>query len=72
VADITIDLINTTHLRRHSKAIPHGFEGIIDEEKLGKINNYTVDNTSLTVARTIAGKIVFLFIILSAVSSPRS
>jgi STE24 endopeptidase len=65
VADITIDLINTAHLRRHSKAIPHGFEGIIDEEKLGKINNYTVDNTSLTVARTFAAKIVFLFIILS-------
>lgn len=64
-ADITIDLINTAHLRRHSKTIPHGFEGIIDEEKLGKINSYTVDNTSLTVARTIAAKIVFLFIILS-------
>jgi len=65
VADITIDLINTAHLRRHSKAIPNGFEGIIDEEKLGKINDYTVDNTFLTVARTVTGKIVFLFIILS-------
>ena len=65
VTDITIDLVNTAHLRRHGKVIPHGFEGIIDEEKLGKINDYTVDNTWLTVARTITGKIVFLFIILS-------
>ncbi|MDB9823344.1 M48 family metallopeptidase [Deltaproteobacteria bacterium] len=65
VTDIIIDLINDAHLRKHGKEVPPGFEGIIDEEKLGQINDYTVDNNRLAVARTIAGKIVFLFIILS-------
>ena len=65
LTDIGIDLLNTYHLRRHGKWIPRGFEGIIDQEKLVKINDYTIDNTSLAVAKTIAGKIVFLAIILS-------
>ena len=67
VTDIIIDLINGVHLRRHGKVIPPGFEEIIDQEKLGRITDYTVENSSLTVARTIAGKIVFLFIILSGI-----
>jgi STE24 endopeptidase len=65
ITNIGIDLLNTYHLRGHGKLIPRGFEGIIDQEKLGKINDYTVDNTFLDVAKTIAGKIVFLVIILS-------
>jgi STE24 endopeptidase len=63
--NIGIDLLNAYHLRGHGKWIPRGFEGIIDQEKLDKINDYTVDNTSLDVAKTIAGKIVFLVVILS-------
>ncbi len=65
LTDIGIDLLNTHHLRVHGKRIPRGFEGIIDQEKLGKINDYTVDNTVLMVAKTITGKIVFVVIILS-------
>jgi STE24 endopeptidase len=65
LTNIGIDLLNTYHLRGHGKLIPRGFEGIIDQEKLGKINDYTADNTFLDVAKTIAGKIVFLVIILS-------
>jgi STE24 endopeptidase len=65
LTNIGIDLLNTHHLRAHGNLIPRGFEGIIDQEKLGKINDYTVDNTFLDVAKTIAGKIVFLVIILS-------
>jgi STE24 endopeptidase len=65
LTNIGIDLLNTYHLRGHGRLIPRGFEGIIDQEKLGKINDYTVDNTFLDVAKTIAGKIVFLVIILS-------
>ena len=63
--EIGIDLLNTYHIRGHGKMIPRGFEGIIDQEKLGKMNDYTVDNAFLKVARTIAGKIVLLVIILS-------
>ncbi len=65
VTDIIIALINGVHLRRHGSSIPPGFEGIIDAEKLGKINDYTIDKNRLYVVRTIAGKIVFLFIIFS-------
>ncbi len=65
VTDIIIALINGVHLRRHGGSIPPGFEEIIDAEKLEKINDYTIDKNRLYVARTIAGKIVFLFIIVS-------
>jgi STE24 endopeptidase len=67
VTDIIIALINEVHLRRHGSSIPAGFEDIIDAEKLGKINDYTIEKNRLYVARTIAGKIVFLYIILSGV-----
>lgn len=63
--EIGIDLLNAYHLRGHGKVIPRGFEGILDQEKLGKINDYTVDNTFLEVAKAITGKMVFLVVILS-------
>ena len=67
VTDIMIDLVNERHLQRYGKEIPKGFEGMIDGEKLGTIIEYSRDNTRLTVVRTVAGKILFLIIILSGI-----
>ena len=66
-ADLIIDLVNERFLLKHGKTVPKGFEGIIDKEKLVKIIEYSRDNTKLSVIRTIAGKILFLIIILSGI-----
>lgn len=65
--DIVIDLVNESYLLKYGKTVPRGFEGIIDGEKLGKIIEYSRDNTSLSVVRSITGKILLLIIILSGI-----
>ncbi|MFC1820297.1 M48 family metallopeptidase [Thermodesulfobacteriota bacterium] len=65
IADIIIDHINVIHLKRYGGVIPNGFQGLIDEEKLKKINEYGIDNSRFSIVKTIAGKLIFLFIILS-------
>jgi len=67
IAEIVIELINGTYLRRYGQEVPDSFKGMIDAEKLKKMNEYTIDNTKLTMKQTIIGKIVFLFIILSGI-----
>lgn len=65
ILDITIDLINTAHLKRYNGAVPVGFEGLIDEKRLSEMERYTRDNTSLGILKTIIAKVIFLYIILS-------
>jgi STE24 endopeptidase len=63
--DIFIDIVNAAKLKKEGMKVPRGFEGIVNEDKLIEINAYTIDNTKLSVIRSITGKIVFLAIILS-------
>ena len=65
VADLIIEKINAENHKKYGKKIPEGFYGYIDEEKLKKINKYTLDRTDFSLLETIVNKIVFLFIILS-------
>ncbi|MBW1806010.1 MAG: M48 family metallopeptidase, partial [Deltaproteobacteria bacterium] len=65
IADVVIDLINESHLKRSGGIIPEGFEGIIDEEKLKQMDEYTIDKSRFSIFRAIVGKCVFLVIILS-------
>jgi len=67
VADLWIEKLNTKNIKKYGKKVPQIFEGIIDEEELGKINQYTLDNTHFSAFQTIVSKIVFLFIILSGI-----
>lgn len=64
-ADLIVEMINARHLKKYGKQVPETFRGIIDQEELGKINQYTLHKTGSSLVETIAGKIVFLFIILS-------
>lgn len=64
-ADLAVEMINRKHLKKYRKKVPETFRGIIDEEKLKKINQYTLHKTSFSLVETITGKMVFLFIILS-------
>jgi len=64
-ADLIIEVINTRNLKKYKNQVPKPLSGIIDGDKLRKINQYTVDKTNFSHVETITGKIVFLFIILS-------
>jgi STE24 endopeptidase len=65
ILDITIDLVNTAHLKRNNGAIPEGFEGMVDQKKLSEMERYTRDNTAFGTLKTVVARVVFLFIILS-------
>ena len=60
-----IDFLNVIHLKKRGRSIPDGFGEIIVPEKLAEMNDYTIDQTILNVFNRIAGKALFLFIILS-------
>ncbi len=63
--DIIIEVINARNLKKYKDRVPESFSGIIDADKLRKINGYTIDKINFSHAETIVGKVVFLFIILS-------
>lgn len=64
--------LNISHLRRHGREIPAVFQGIIDENTLDKMVNYTVDNSRLGTKESIADDIfelIVLFIIMPVLVS---
>ncbi|NNG06847.1 MAG: hypothetical protein HKM90_03865, partial [Desulfobacteraceae bacterium] len=65
IADLIIEGINAGNLKKYKEQVPDPFSGLIDEDKLKKINRYTLDKTNFSHVETIVGKVVFLFIILS-------
>jgi STE24 endopeptidase len=65
IADLIIEGINAGNLKKYKEQVPDPFSGLIDEDKLRKINRYTLDKTNFSHVETIVGKVVFLFIILS-------
>ena len=64
---LAVDLINFKYLKKHGQKVPVAFEGIIDEQELKKISLYTTDNIRFQLVQASAGKILFLFIILSGI-----
>ena len=67
LADLAIDKINADYAGKTGEKVPEAFKGVIVEEELKKIRQYTQDNTSFTLVQTSVHKIVFLFIILSGI-----
>lgn len=64
---LLIERINANHLKKSGDRIPEAFNGTVDKEELKRINQYTFDNTNFSLVETIAGDILFLFIILSGI-----
>ncbi len=64
---LLIERINANHLKKSGDRIPEAFKGTVDKEELKRINQYTFDNTNFSLVETIAGDILFLFIILSGI-----
>ncbi len=55
--------LNIRHLQSCGKAIPSVFQGIIDENTLAKMVDYTVDNSRLAAKENIIGDIIELVIL---------
>jgi STE24 endopeptidase len=64
VADILIDIVNATHLKKDGMKVPACFAGHVDDLKLADITSYTVDKTKISVIQSIASMIFFLAIII--------
>ncbi len=64
---IAIERINVNYLKKYGQKAPVVFEGMIDENELQKISQYTVDNIRFKLFQTSISKIIFLYIILSGI-----
>ena len=64
---LAIERININYLNKYGQKVPVAFQGMIHEAELKNIIRYTSDNFRFKFVRTSAGKIFFLFIIMSGV-----
>lgn len=55
--------INVSYLLKHGKKIPSAFQGIIDENVLNKMIDYTVDNTRLSAKENLVDDSVELAVV---------
>jgi STE24 endopeptidase len=67
LADMVIDKINADYVEKSGDEVPKAFKGIIDEDELKRIRQYTVDKSTFSLIQAGVLKIVFLFIILSGI-----
>lgn len=66
-AELAIQEINAAFIRKHGETVPLAFEGVIDKGQLGKMNQYALENSHLTLVQRGTSMIVFLFVILSGI-----
>ncbi|MGD2127109.1 MAG: M48 family metallopeptidase [Desulfobacteraceae bacterium] len=62
--DTYIDLVSAAYSKKYGTEVPHEFQEVIDGGKLKKMNAYTLDNTHLSLVKGLAGKVIFLAVIL--------
>ena len=61
--------VNIRHLKNHGKEIPQGFEGVIDEDTLTKMVDYTIENNQLAAKENFvddAIELTLLFLVVPA------
>ena len=63
--DAALDLLNVSHLKQRGGRVPEGFVHLLDSEKLKRMEEYSVAQTKLGLVQGIAGRLVFLGVILS-------
>lgn len=64
-AQVFLNLLNVSHLRRHGQTVPEIFRDTINQEKLRDISHYTIDSTRFATIATLADHGLFLAILLS-------
>ena len=64
---LLLSWINVSHLRRHAGKVPEVFDGMVDQEKMGKITRYTADSERFHRIAALASQGFFLAALLSGV-----
>ncbi|OGP72163.1 MAG: hypothetical protein A2W09_07635 [Deltaproteobacteria bacterium RBG_16_50_11] len=64
-AQVFLNLLNVSHLRRHGQVVPEIFRDTITQEKLRTISRYTIDSTRFATIAILADHGLFLAILLS-------
>ncbi len=62
---LTLNLINISHLRRHGNHVPRVFQGTVDEKKLSRMSAYTADSTRFGIVAKLFDQAVLLAIVLT-------
>lgn len=65
VLDLALTRMNVRHLRKYGHTVPDPFKGYIDNEKLSKITDYTVEKQNFDSLTSCISNAFFLFVILS-------
>jgi STE24 endopeptidase len=63
--DTALEILNASHVKKRAGGVPDGFAHLIDARKLKRMEEYSLARTKLGLAQSIAGRIVFLGVILS-------
>ena len=62
---LTLNLANISHLRRHGNHVPRVFQGTVDEKKLSRMSAYTADSTRFGIVAKLFDQAVLLAIVLT-------
>ena len=62
---LTLNLANISHLRRHGNHVPRVFQGTVDEKKLSRMSAYTADSTRFGIVAKLFDQAVLLAILLT-------
>lgn len=62
---LTLSLINISHLRGHGNHVPRVFQGTVDKKKLSRISAYTADSTRFGIVARLFDQAVLLAIVLA-------
>jgi STE24 endopeptidase len=62
---VFLNRLNISYLRQHGNTAPEVFQDILDQEKLTKISNYTVDSAKFGIISLLANQAFFFSLLLS-------
>ena len=62
---ISLNMINVSHLRKHKDHVPRVFQGMVNKEKFAKIISYTADSTRFGIVERLFDQAILLVILLT-------
>jgi STE24 endopeptidase len=65
VLDTGLDLLNVHHLKTWGGKVPEGFEDLLDPRRLKRMEEYSLAHARVGLVESIAGRVLFLGVILS-------
>jgi STE24 endopeptidase len=65
VFSLWLEYLNRNYLKEKGRSVPLVFEGFIDQQKLDRSRDYTLENSRFSVGQELFGEIILLIILLS-------